>query len=179
MRTFRIVMASVFATLLLILVAAAAVVFSGAYDVAADAPHTTVIAKLIVYAREQSIEARASAVKVPPLDNPKMIAEGADHYAAMCTGCHLAPGMRENEMRPGLNPKPPVLASLPPGDPREQFWIIDHGIKMTAMPAWGKSHSEEEIWSMVAFLQKLPKMTPAQYGALTRNADTHHDHMRD
>lgn len=179
MRTFRIVMASVFATLLLILVAAATVVISGAYDMAADAPHTAVIATLIAYAREQSIESRASAVKVPPLDNPKMIAEGADHYTAMCTGCHLAPGMRENEMRPGLNPKPPVLASLPPGDPREQFWIIDHGIKMTAMPAWGKSHSEEEIWNMVAFLQKLPKMTPAQYGALTRNADTHHDHMRD
>ena len=158
--------------------AAAVVVFSGAYDVAADAPHTAVIAKLIAYAREQSIESRASAVSVPPLNNPKMIAEGAEHYAAMCTGCHLAPGMHENEMRPGLNPKPPVLDALPPSDPREQFWIINHGIKMTAMPAWGKSHSEEEIWNMVAFLQKLPGMSPAQYRALTRNAEMNHDHMR-
>jgi len=177
-RTFRIVVASVFATLLLILVAVAAVVFSGAYDVAADAPHTAVIAKLIAYAREQSIESRASGVRAPSLNNPKMIAEGAEHYAAMCTGCHLAPGMRENEMRPGLNPKPPVLAELPPADPREQFWIIDHGIKMTAMPAWGKSHSEEEIWNMVAFLQKLPGMSPAQYRALTPNAEMNHDPMR-
>ena len=100
----------------------------------------------------------------------QMIAEGAEHYAAMCTGCHLAPGMHENEMRPGLNPKPPILASLPSQDPREQFWIVKHGLKMTAMPAWGATHTDEEIWNIVAFLQKLPGMSPTRYRALTRNA---------
>ena len=174
MRTSRIVIVSVIATLLLIVVAAAAAVYSGVYDVAADAPHTAGVAQMIAFAREQSIESRAFAVKVPPLDDPKMVAKGAQHYAAMCTGCHLAPGMRENELRPGLNPEPPVLAARPPGDPREQFWVINHGIKMTAMPAWGKSHSSEEIWNMVAFLQRLPRMNAAQYHALTANAGDHH-----
>lgn len=175
MRPSRIVIASVIATLLLIVAAAAIVVWSGIYNVAADSPHTAVIGNLIAYAREQSIELRCSGISVPPLNSPKMIAEGAEHYAAMCTGCHLAPDMRENEMRPGLNPEPPVLSALPPGDPREQFWIIDHGIRMTAMPAWGKSHSDEEIWKIVAFLQKLPGMTAGQYHSLTAKAAGHHE----
>jgi hypothetical protein len=48
-------------------------------------------------------------------------------------------------------------------DPKEAFWAIKHGIKMSAMPAWGVSHDDATIWSMVAFLQKLPDMSPAQY----------------
>jgi mono/diheme cytochrome c family protein len=133
--------------------------------------------RAIAFARERSIEVRASGVKVPPLGNPAMIAEGAEHYNAMCTGCHLAPGMRENVMRPGLNPKPPILASLPPEEPAEQFWIIKHGLKMTAMPAWGETHSDEEIWNVVAFLQKLPEMSPTRYHGLVARAGDHHEHM--
>lgn len=48
-------------------------------------------------------------------------------------------------------------------EPKAAFWIIKHGIKMSAMPAWGGSHDDATIWSMVAFLRKLPDMTPAQY----------------
>jgi ketosteroid isomerase-like protein len=88
--------------------------------------------------------------------------------------------MPDNEMRPGMNPKPPALAAIPRETPAEQFWIIKHGLKMTAMPAWGTTHSDEEIWNMVAFLQKLPTMTPEQYQALTHDSDAgakdHHHH---
>jgi len=178
MRTSGVVVVTVIATLFTAVVITAVAIASGFYDVAADAPHTALVARVIAYAREQSIETRTSAIKAPPLNDPKMIAEGAEHYAAMCTGCHLAPGRRENEMRAGLNPKPPVLAALPPDDPPEQFWIIKHGIKMTAMPAWGRTHSDEDIWNLVAFLQKLPRISPAQYRELTRSAETHHN-MRD
>jgi len=87
--------------------------------------------------------------------------------------------MKENEMRPGLSPKPPVLASMPPEDAGEQFWIVKHGLKMTAMPAWGLTHSDAEIWNIVAFLQQLSGMSPARYRTLTHNAEAHHEHMGD
>jgi mono/diheme cytochrome c family protein len=80
----------------------------------------------------------------------------------MCTGCHLAPGMAENEMRPGMDPRPPKLAERREIDAREDFWIIKHGIKMTAMPAWGSTHNDAQIWAMVAFLQKMPGMSAEQ-----------------
>jgi mono/diheme cytochrome c family protein len=82
---------------------------------------------------------------------------GAEHYDEMCVECHLAPGKEENELRAGLNPKPPKLAA--PGDhrtPEHDFWIIKHGIKMTAMPAWGVTHDDRSIWAMTTFVQKLP-----------------------
>jgi hypothetical protein len=38
------------------------------------------------------------------------------------------------------------------------------------MPAWGKTHDDQKIWAMVAFLQKQPKMSVSEYRALTANA---------
>lgn len=69
----------------------------------------------------------------------------------------------------GLNPAPPDLTQGVPR-PAESFWVIKHGIKMTGMPAWGRSHKDDQIWSMVAFLRKLPDLSPQRYGALTAGA---------
>jgi mono/diheme cytochrome c family protein len=153
---------------------------AGAYDVAADARQSTVFGHFIAWVRERSVDVRASAVDVPALNRPEMISDGASDYDEMCTGCHLAPGMPENEMRPGLDPKPPLLASGAPGDAKIQFWIIKHGIGMTAMPAWGRTHSDKEIWNIVAFLQNLPRLSPHAYRALVaRGGDHHHHEMGD
>ena len=174
--SMRGILIGIAASVIGVIAAVAIATISGAYNFAADSPHTAFVTKLIAVSRERSIEVRSSEIKVPPLSDPKMIGEGAEHYSAMCTGCHLAPGLPENEMRPGLNPKPPALASLPPELPAEQFWIIKHGLKMTAMPAWGTTHSDEEIWNVVAFLQKLPRMSAQQYRALVGRSGGHHEH---
>jgi mono/diheme cytochrome c family protein len=103
-----------------------------------------------------------------------MIAAGAADYDSMCAACHLAPGMKENDMRAGMNPKPPSFARRRrPGNAAEQFWIIKHGIKMTAMPAWGVSHSDADLWNIVAFFQTMPKTTPEGYKALVASAPAH------
>jgi mono/diheme cytochrome c family protein len=165
------------ATAVVLLVILAIVIGSGVYDFAADSAHTALATNLIQFARERSIEVRTAGIKVPALTSPTMIREGAEHYDAMCVSCHLAPGTPENEMRPGMNPKPPRLASVPARNPTEQFWIVKHGLKMTAMPAWGTTHSDEEIWNMVAFLQRLPGMSAQQYRAMTQGAHGHHEQM--
>jgi hypothetical protein len=119
--------------------------------------------------RNRSIEARSASLIVPNLENPQMISKGAGQYAAMCTGCHLAPGINDSEIRPGLYPQPPDLSQARV-EPKAAFWVIKHGIKMSAMPAWGGSHDDATIWSMVAFLQKLPDMTPDQYKEIVDKA---------
>ena len=96
--------------------------------------------------RERSIAARAAGLTVPNLADPALIAFGAEHYAGMCTGCHLAPGVGDTEMRQGLYPKPPNLSERRDRSPAESFWIIKHGLKMSGMPAWGVSHDDEAIW---------------------------------
>ena len=57
--------------------------------------------------------------------------------------------------------------------PAAAFWIIKHGIKMSGMPAWGKSMDDESIWSMVAFLQQLPDMSEIRYHELVESSEGH------
>src|ERR1700689_1235197 len=92
------------AVVVLAVLIAGALAGLGVYDIAADTPHAGGTRELIGYVRGRSSAALARQVRVPDLGNPKMLAEGAEHYDAMCTGCHLAPGLPENEMRPGMNP---------------------------------------------------------------------------
>jgi mono/diheme cytochrome c family protein len=162
-----------------------AFIYSGAYDAGADQPHGGLVFFLAQTARERSIAVRSRDIKVPNLADPKAVAAGASEYAEMCTGCHLAPGMEDNEMRPGLYPYPPNLGHHPRADEREplavnataarQFWIIKHGIKMSAMPAWGKTHDDATIWTIVAFLQALPTLTPEQYREMTKESESAHE----
>lgn len=169
--------------LLLLVVAgilgAAAFVYFGVFNAAADVPHWPFVYHLMETVRQRSIAVRAKDIQVPPLDDPAMIADGAEHYSAMCTGCHLAPGVTDSEIRPGLYPQPPNLSQHLHASPAEMFWTIKHGIKMSAMPAWGATHDDQAIWGMVAFLQKLPELTPHQYQALahsTSEGEGHHHH---
>jgi mono/diheme cytochrome c family protein len=151
--------------------------YSGQYNVAADAPHWDVTTRALATIRERSIAVRAAELTVPNLADPALIALGAEHYAGMCTGCHLAPGVGDNEMRQGLYPQPPNLSQPRDRSPAQSFWIIKHGLKMSGMPAWGVTHDDEAIWGLVAFLQQLPTMDAAAYATLTQDdGEANHDH---
>src|SRR6476659_5952244 len=158
----------VLATLLVLAAAGAAFVASGRYAIGADRPHLPLTLKVIDTLRDRATETAAKGVVVPGLDDPAMVADGARLYAHLCTGCHMAPGKPGSDLRAGLYPQPPSLVEDGIDNPGEAFWIIKHGIKMTAMPAWGKTRTDVQIWDLVAFLDRLPKMTPAQYAEATR-----------
>lgn len=148
--------------------------WSGIYNVGADSPHWPLTYRFLSMLRKQSIQRHSVGIKVPNLDDPVLILKGAGQYAAMCTECHLAPGVRDSELRAGLYPKPPDL-SREHVDPQRAFWILKHGIKMSAMPAWGRTHDDPTLWSIVAFVQKLPGMTAAQYRGIVAKAPPDED----
>ncbi len=155
--------------ILLAIIAAMGFVYSGVYDIAADTPHHAVTHWLLHTTMDRSVARRAAEISVPGnLGDTTVIRSGAGLYAEMCIDCHLAPGLASTELREGLNPQPPELAyEVADMSPAELFWITKHGVKMSAMPAWGKSHTDTDIWAMVAFMQKLPRMSPTQYKELT------------
>lgn len=143
---------------------------SGLYNIGADSPHWKITYAVIKVMRERSLDYHSSGITAPSnLNDPQLILKGAGQYAAMCTNCHLAPGKKNSELRLGLYPLPPNLSKVRV-NPREAFWVIKHGLKLSAMPAWGMSHDDATIWSMVAFLQKLPNMTPEQYKVIVAKA---------
>lgn len=169
-----------FVLVILLLLAAFAGIFiyGGIYNIGADAPHSKFVFSALDELRDRAIASYSRDVKPPAdLDNPRRIAAGAGLYNEMCTGCHLGPGLERSELSQGLYPAAPELAKGDDLTPAQQFWVIKHGVKLTAMPAWGKTHSDPLIWDMVAFLRQLPKMNPAQYRATVASAPESHDEM--
>jgi mono/diheme cytochrome c family protein len=162
--------------LLVLAAAAAAFAYSGAYNIAADEPHWPISERMLAVVRERSIQTRARDLLPPDLNDEERIATGAGQYAEMCQTCHLAPGVADTELRKGLYPQPPELARHRHGDAREAFWIVKHGIKATGMPAWGPTHDDETLWSVVAFLRKLPEMDEKQYRDLVAKQEPAHTH---
>lgn len=154
--------------LILILVAGAVFVGSGIYNVAADAPHWTVTKEILEIARERSVEHHSGGVNPPSLEDPNLLETGFHHFHATCRLCHEAPGYERFEFAQGMYPSPPDLTEdHVRGEltDAELFWIVRNGLKMTGMPAFGQTHSDEELWGIVAVVKKLPDMTPEEYRA--------------
>jgi mono/diheme cytochrome c family protein len=171
---------SAFAVLVLLIIAGFTGIFiyAGVYNIGADAPHSKFVYMTLDQLRERAIAHHARDI-VPPADlsDPKRIAAGAGLYAEMCTGCHLGPGMEKSEMSQGLYPPAPELARPSNRSAAQRFWIIKHGVKLSAMPAWGRTHDDQLIWDMVAFIGTLPKLSPKQYKAAIANGPEDHDEM--
>jgi mono/diheme cytochrome c family protein len=161
---------------LLVIAGAFAFIYSGAYDVAATSPHSHLVQWALSTTMDRSVRSRAVRVEVPDdLSNPVRIREGAAHYVETCEGCHAGPGLEKSEIAQGLNPQAPDLAeSGEEMSAQELYWVIDHGIKMTGMPAFGPTHDEREMWSMTAFVKALPTLSAAQYAELREAAEGHH-----
>lgn len=154
---------------------------AGVIDVSADTPHSPLTYRLIEWARERSIDHHSRDI-VPPADlsAAARIRRGAGNYDAMCASCHLSPGAGDSELRKGLYPQPPDLSLSTAGagesgraDAR-RFWIIKHGIKASAMPAWAKAGlADEDIWDLIAFLKILPGLSMEQYRHRVASSEGH------
>jgi cytochrome c1 len=165
------IIATVAAVLLVQLLAAGVFVYSGMFNVAASDPHWSVTHAVVETARVRSIKMHAVGIKAPDgLANRNRIVAGTSHFADHCASCHSAPGVEANEMVKGMYPQPPALTdAAKQWSPGEMFWTIRNGVKMSGMPAW-PDHSDEDIWNLVAFLQKLPGMSEQDYGTLVKEA---------
>lgn len=140
------------------------IVYLGVYNVAASDPHSAFTQWLFQTTMENSVKRRAQNIMVPELGDSERIDASVSNYEEMCAQCHSPPEEPITDLAKGLNPKPPDLAeSARHLSAAEIFWIVKNGIKMTGMPAWGPTHSDQDLWSVVAFVRKLPDMTPAEY----------------
>jgi hypothetical protein len=109
-----------------------------------------------------------------------MVLAGASDYVGMCAQCHGEPGKQPGVLAQGLNPIPPDLKTLAEdGTAAEKFWIITNGVRMTGMPAFGKTHKPDEIWPVVAFLQSAGKFDTAGYNKLIADSKSYGHHAND
>ena len=159
--------ASILLTLIGLLLLIIIFINTGWYNVSAMNSESGILKWFLNTTKENSIEFRVKNIKVPDLKDEKLISMGFAHYKEMCASCHGAPGKEETELAKGLNPPAPRLVEISKFlSPQEIFWATKNGIKMTGMPAWGKTHSDHKIWAIVAAVKKLSNMSPAVYDSL-------------
>lgn len=159
------------AALVALFLGTVAYVYLGGYNIAATEEHSSFTRWVLDTNFHQSVEGGGASVSGPEQLTPEMAAAGASPYKEMCQHCHSAPGGERASWAEGMRPLPPHLTeAAAEWEPSEVFWLVKHGAKMTGMPAFGPSHSDEDIWNIVAFVKRLPAMTSREYERLTTEA---------
>ena len=99
----------------------------------------------------------------PLVRNEESVRNGMAHYADHCATCHANDGSGNTEMGKGLFPPAPDMRQSATQDLSDGalFYIIEHGVRFTGMPAWGDGTVErkEDSWHLVNFIRHLPKLT--------------------
>ena len=153
---------------IIVAIAAAAFFFGGFFNIAASDQDPAPVAWALIHVREASIDHHATDTPPASLDDPAMVKAGARAFAERgCVFCHGGPGAQWAKFSEGLNPGPPDLKDIA-GElqPAEVFWVVKHGIRMTGMPSFGAAGvADPEIWSIVAFVKKLPTVSEADFKA--------------
>jgi cytochrome c553 len=154
------VVAGIFGGLLLMI--------SGILPIKASSGHWAITAAVLDFAKRRSVATHTIGVTPPPLDDPRLVMQGAAHYNFACEPCHGSPAVQQPRIARQMTPRPPDLrdAGLT-YDPQHLFYIVKHGIKFTGMPAWPARHRDDEVWAMVAFLEALPALDVHRYNELT------------
>ncbi len=143
---------------------AGVVVLAGVLDFSASRPPGRVEEQIARFVLDRSIARHARKETNPLAGSPGAARAGLRLFLTHCVDCHGAPGVDPTEGGASLNPPAPGLTAArvqarPDG---ELKWIISNGVRMTGMPAFGPSRSEQEIWQLVAALRKLPRLTGAE-----------------
>jgi mono/diheme cytochrome c family protein len=152
--------------------AAAALVASGVIDPAASVAPSALETRLARFALDRAVARRAPRSPNPLKADADTLRGGMEHYRQMCVTCHGAPGVDPSEAGVGLNPPAPdlTLGRVQKRSDGELFWLVQNGVRMTGMPAFGPTHKDEEIWKIVAFLRRLPALSAEEQKALQAGA---------
>jgi cytochrome c553 len=149
------------------------VVVSGVVPMKASSGHWTITEAFLQFAKRRSIATHTLGTGVPPLDDPALILKGAGHYDFGCRPCHGSPALEQPVVAEAMLPRPPDLRdSVARYDEAALFYIVKHGLKFTGMPAWPALERDDEVWAMVAFLVRLPNLSPTDYEQLVAPAPT-------
>jgi mono/diheme cytochrome c family protein len=100
----------------------------------------------------------------PVEPTPEVLEDGLEHFADHCASCHANDGSGDTEIGRSLYPRAPDMRAAPTQElsDGELFSIIENGIRLTGMPAWGNGTADGEAssWALVHFIRRLPALAP-------------------
>jgi mono/diheme cytochrome c family protein len=169
MRTLTL-LASIGVLAILGAIAAGSYFFAGYYSVAGTAAESSLVSWALIHVRAASIERHAKDNPPLSLDDQAVVRAGAQAFSERgCVNCHGGPGVQWAKFSEGLHPDPPDLKEIAnQRAPQQLFWVIKNGINMTGMPSFGAIDvPDQEIWTIVAFVKKMPGVTDNDFKAWT------------
>lgn len=123
-------------------------------------------------ARDLAVPAEAKSRMNPVPRSPEAVAAGREHWADHCFSCHANDGSGDTALGMHLYPpapdmRLPATQNLSDG---ELFYIIENGIRLTGMPAWGSgsAQNEEDSWKLVHFIRHLPQLSLEEKNAMEK-----------
>jgi mono/diheme cytochrome c family protein len=167
------ILATIGALAIIAAVGVAVFFFGGFYSVAGTAEDPAIVRWALVQVRTDSIKRHAQDQPPANLNDSTRIQAGARAFAEQgCATCHGAPGVNWAKFSEGLHPDPPDLKEIVHDrTPAQLFWVIKNGINMTGMPSFQVAGAkDEDIWSIAAFLKKLPTVSETDYKSWTAPA---------
>ena len=145
------------AAIVLMVLVAFAVSYSGVVNVAATEQDKGVAAWLLSNTMQGSVRRQANGIAAPRQASEEEIREGFRFYNEACVYCHGAPGKDPTDIGKGLNPEPPYLPDVVARwSGGELFWTAKNGIRMSDMPAFARPIKTRRFGKVVAFVQRLP-----------------------
>jgi mono/diheme cytochrome c family protein len=116
--------------------------------------------------RSWAIPAPLRTASNPVAASDAGLARARAHFADHCASCHGNDGRGRTPLGQGLYPKAPdmTLADTQSLADGELFAIIENGVRLTGMPAWGTPGPEDdaETWELVHFIRHLKAMGPEE-----------------
>jgi mono/diheme cytochrome c family protein len=156
---------------IILAVGAAIFFFGGFYSVAESEDDPAIVSWALAHVRAASVARHAAETPPASFYDPATVKLGARAYATIgCANCHGGPPDKDwAKWSEGLKPVPADLKVMAKERTApELFWVIKNGIKMTGMPSFGLAGaSDQQIWTIVAFIKNLPAMSDADYKVWT------------
>jgi predicted CXXCH cytochrome family protein len=113
--------------------------------------------------RDLAIPTAARQLKNPLQATPQNLEEGRSNFLARCALCHGQDGSGVTPVGGNLYPRVPDLRRAPTQtlSDGEIHYIIENGVQLTGMPAWGNPHQQgsDESWKLVLFIRSLRPLT--------------------
>ena len=149
-----------------VLVALFCYVRFGFVDPRADQEPGSLEMKVAMPALDASVDRRAPDAKNPLQATDENLLAGMKIYQTNCAGCHGDVSHPHAAFGDSFYPRAPQFAQDPADMPENQnFYIIEHGVRLSGMPAWGTTLKEPEVWQVTTFLSHMDKLSPAVQSA--------------
>jgi mono/diheme cytochrome c family protein len=114
-------------------------------------------------AKDVAIPLEAGTKKNPLPETDEVVSQGQEVFLGSCAQCHAADGRADTTI--GRNMAPPAMdltsAHVQHWSDAELFWIIQNGVRLTGMPAWHSSISDNDTWKLARFIHHLPRLDAA------------------